>query len=404
MTRKLLVIGHGMVAHRLCETLVEAGARPAWDVTVVGEEPRPAYDRVQLTHYFETRDPQSLAIGTREYYAEHGIELCTSARAVKLDRAAKQVTLADGRVLGYDALVLATGSSAFVPKMPGTELPGVFVYRTIEDLEAIIAWSDKKRRAAVIGGGLLGLEAARAVQLLGLETHVIEAADRLMPRQLDVAGGTVLANKIRALGVEVHVGQAPSSIEGSSIEGSDRVHGLRFADGRVLEVDMVVISAGIRPRTELAEQAGLTLAPRGGVVVDDALTTDDPAIHAIGEVASHRGVVYGLVAPGYAMAETLARRLTGDTEARFESADMSTKLKLMGVDVASFGDALGSEAQARGETAVPVVLQDFVRGTYKKLLVDPTGKRVLGGMLVGDVAPYGELLQLTRSRARPRAC
>src|SRR5690606_32016591 len=281
--------------------------------------------------------------------------------------------------------VLATGSSAFVPPVPGVDLPGVFVYRTIEDLEQIIAWSEGKRRAAVLGGGLLGLEAARAVTELGLETKVVELAPRLMPRQLDDSGAKLLLREIRALGVDVLLGCSTERIEG---EGG--VSRLVLADGEVLDVDMVVISAGIRPRDELARAAGLGLGPRGGVMVDDQLLTSDRSISAIGEVAMHEGMIYGLVAPGYAMAKVVAARLTGGQDA-FKGSDMSAKLKLMGVDVASVGDPF-----IEGEGVETIVYQDHVKRVYKKLVLKPEGT-LAGAILVGDNSSYAQLAHAFRS-------
>jgi nitrite reductase (NADH) large subunit len=382
----LVVIGNGMVSHRLCESLRELDADDRYRIVVLGEEPRPAYDRVHLTSYFEDGNADKLLMGDAAWYAERGIELRVGARAVELHRDTRRVRLQDGAELDYDVVALCTGSAPFVPPIPGTYKPGVFVYRTIEDLDAIIAYAQNARRAAVLGGGLLGLEAARAVQQIGLETHVVELAPRLMPRQLDESAAALLCERVEALGVSVHLGQAPREILGDA-----SVQGLRFADGSELEVDMVVISAGIKPRDELARQAGLALGERGGVVVDDELRTSDPRIFALGEVALHKGMLYGLVAPGYAMAEVVAKRLVGQ-EATFGGSDLSAKLKLMGVDVASFGDPFCSS-----EPSKQIVFHDVVRGVYKKLLLSADAKRLLGGILVGDASQYPRLVALARS-------
>ncbi|MFI5308649.1 MAG: nitrite reductase large subunit NirB, partial [Polyangiales bacterium] len=383
--RTLIIVGNGMVSHRLCVSLRELDQPVRHRIVVLGEEPRPAYDRVHLTSYFEQRDAGKLLLAGEDWYREHDIELRTGARAVALDRSAQTVRLQDGSELRYDLLALCTGSAPFVPPIPGTHKPGVFVYRTIEDLEAIMEYAAGARRAAVLGGGLLGLEAARALQLTGLETHVVEVAPRLLPRQLDDRAALLLRNKIEELGVHVHLGVSPREVVGDA-----RVTGVAFADGEVLEVDMLVVSAGIRPRDELAREAGLEIGVRGGVVVDDELRTSDPKIFALGEVALHRDTVYGLVAPGYAMADVVAKQFCGEA-AVFTGSDLSAKLKLMGVEVASFGDPFEGR-----EPSKTLVLEDGVRGVYKKLVVSADAKRLLGGILIGDASAYPQLVALSR--------
>ncbi|MBL9123702.1 MAG: nitrite reductase small subunit NirD, partial [Planctomycetaceae bacterium] len=290
-----------------------------------------------------------------------------------------------GIEIQYDTIVLATGSYPFVPPIPGIDKQGVFVYRTIEDLERIIQFAHGSRRCAVLGGGLLGLEAARAAHELGLETHVIEFNPRLMPRQIDEAGSRALVQRIEAMGVRVHLGKSSKEVHGA---GS--VERLEFTDGTSLDVDMIIVSAGIRPRDDLAKEWGLTLGQRGGIVVDDCLQTSDSHIFAIGECAAHRGMVYGLVAPGYEMAEIVAANLTGQ-DRRFAGADLSTKLKLLGCDVASFGDY-----EAPPERATPLVFEDPFNGVYKKLLFNSDGTRLLGGILVGDASSYGVCSMLAK--------
>src|SRR5439155_133815 len=337
--RTVVVVGNGMVGHRFCERLATHDRGRRLRIVCFGEERRAAYDRVHLTAYMSGKNADALVVADAAWYASCGITLHLGERVIEIDRTARTVVSSAGRRVAYDALVLATGSAPFVPAIPGVETPGVFVYRTIEDLDAIRAWSARARRAAVIGGGLLGLEAAKAVHDLSLEVHVVEFAPRLMPRQVDTAGGEVLRRKIAALGVHVHTG-----MQTQAILGTDAVTGLRFAAGDDLVVDMVVVSAGIRPRDELARTAGLEVGPRGGIVVDAQLRTSDPDVFCIGESALAGGMIYGLVGPGYEMAEVAARRLCGDEDASFAGADLSTKLKLMGVDVASFGDAFADEA------------------------------------------------------------
>ncbi len=388
----VVVIGNGMVGHRFCEELVAMDADRRCRIVSFCEEPRAAYDRVGLTSFFAHRNAEKLVLARLDWYREQGIELHLGDRAAHIDRQARVVRSDRGRTIPYDAIVLATGSYPFVPPVPGIHNRGVFVYRTIDDLERILAYSSKARRCAVIGGGLLGLEAAKAAYDLHLETHVVEFAPRLMPRQLDDAGSRALVGKIEALGVRVHLGKATKAVLGDGC-----VEGLAFADGQALPVEMAIVSAGIRPRDDLARDCGLAVGDRGGIAVDDRLQTSDPAIYAIGEAALHRGMVYGLVAPGYEMARMAAANILGD-DRQFTGADLSTKLKLMGVDVASFGDY---ETQAAD--AVPLVFDDPFSGRYKKLIFNRDGSRLIGGILVGDASDYGSLLALCRG-GQPLPC
>ena len=386
MRKTAVVIGNGLVGHRFCEKLVEFDAEREYRLVTFCEEPRPAYDRVHLTSYFGHRDPGKLAVARLEWYRDNGIEIHVGDRAAEIDRARKLVVSQKGWSVPYDRVVLATGSSPFVPPIPGTDKRGVFVYRTIEDLDAIIEYANKARTCAVIGGGLLGLEAAKAAYDLGLETHVVEFAPRLMPRQIDDQGSRLLVRKIQELGVSVHLRKSTQQFLGNG-----KVEGMEFVDGGSLQVDMVIVSAGIRPRDELARDCGLEIGQRGGIAVDDHLQTSDPDIFAIGEAASHQGMVYGLIAPGWQMAETAARHFTGEA-ASFTGADLSTKLKLMGVDVASFGDY-----EASPDDAVPLVVEDPFAGVYKKLLFSPEGHKLVGGVLVGDASDYPMLSLLAKS-------
>jgi nitrite reductase (NADH) large subunit len=387
--KTVVVIGNGMVGHRFCERLVEYDRDHRHQVVTFCEEPRPAYDRVNLSKYFESRKAEHLKLACTTWYANQGITLHIGERAAAIDRDRRLVLSSAGREIAYDAVVLATGSAPFVPTVPGVDKKGVFVYRTIEDLEAILAWAGKSSSAAVIGGGLLGLEAAKAVRDLGLETHVVEFAPRLMPRQVDDAGARTLREKIEGMNVRVHLGKSTREFLGNG-----KVEGLAFEDGGRLEVDMVVISAGIRPRDELARTCGLAIGGRGGIVVDDAMRTSDPDILAIGEVALHRGMIYGLVAPGYEMADVAAANIAGNSRT-FSGFDLSTKLKLMGVDVASFGDPFFENDGARALT-----FHDPIAGVYKKFVLDAEGTRLLGGILIGDASDYGRLMGLIKS-AKP---
>jgi nitrite reductase (NADH) large subunit len=374
--QKLVVIGNGMVGFKLLEKLTNM--QHDFDITVLCEEVRPAYDRVHLSSYFTNKNADSLSLAPLPWYSERNIDLRLGEGAKSIDRNSKKITISSGEILAYDKLVLATGSAPFVPNVPGIQKKGVFVYRTIEDLDSMIYHAKACKKAAVIGGGLLGLEAAKALLDLGLEAHVIEFAPRLMPRQLDAQGSSVLQKKIEALGVSVHLNK-----NSKEVLGEESVTGLQFTDDTVLELDMIVVSAGIRPRDELAKQAGLTLGERGGILVNDHLQTSDPDIYAIGECALHGTMVYGLVAPGYRQAETAAKHLLGE-DAHFKGADLSTKLKLLGVDVASIGNATL-------ETAHTTVTLNSRLGVYKKLIYSDEQK-LLGAILVGDASDYGTLL------------
>ncbi|MEE3156630.1 MAG: nitrite reductase large subunit NirB, partial [Pseudomonadota bacterium] len=359
------------------------GALAHYQVHVFGEERQRAYDRVHLSEYFGGRDAESLALCAADYYSEHGVQAHLHEAVLEIDREQQEVVTANGR-LAYDKLILATGSYPFVPPIPGAEGNSRLVYRTLDDLDAIRAAAAGARRGVVVGGGLLGLEAANALKSLGLEAHVVEFAPRLMPVQLDEDGGAALKARIEALGVGVHLSRATSDI----VAGEDYAYRMNFADGESLETDLIVFSAGIRPQDTLARAAGLTVAERGGVVIDDGFCTNDPAIFAIGECASWQGRVFGLVAPGYSMARNLAALLVGRPHEAFSGADMSTKLKLLGVDVGSIGDAHGATEGARSYRYI-----DDINHSYRRLVVSADGKRVIGAVLVGDNSYYDTLLQ-----------
>jgi nitrite reductase (NADH) large subunit len=385
--RNVVVVGHGMVGHRFVEALRSRDADGGWRVTVLAEEADAAYDRVGLTGYTEHWDRGLLALPGNDYRGDELVDLRLGSPVAEIDRAAKSVMTADGERVDYDALVLATGSYAFVPPVPGHDLPSCHVYRTLDDLDAIRADALRAVEAGhasagvVIGGGLLGLEAANALRQFGLQTHVVEMAPRLMAQQLDEAGGALLGRMITELGIAVHVDVGTSSIERTQ-RGSVLV---TLSDSTVIESGLVVFAAGVRPRDELARTAGLDVAERGGVLTDLSCATRDPNIYAVGEVAAIEGRCYGLVAPGYTSAEVVADRLLGGA-AEFPEADMSTKLKLLGVDVASFGDAFGSTPDC-----LEVVVNDAVNQTYAKLVLSDDAKTLLGGILVGDASSYGVL-------------
>ncbi len=399
--RRVVVVGHGMVGHRFVEALRArdgvGGKGGSWRITVLAEESDAAYDRVGLTSYTESWDRSLLALPGNDYAGDAQVQLLLNTRVAEIDRAAKTVVTADGETHGYDALVLATGSYAFVPPVAGHDLPSCHVYRTLDDLDAIRAGaqraveSGRAEAGVVIGGGLLGLEAANALRQFGLPTHVVEMMPRLMAQQIDEAGGALLARMIGDLGIDIHVGTGTESIE--SVVHSDGSASMKvtLSDGGVIDAGLVIFAAGIRPRDELARAAGLEIAPRGGVLTDLACRTSDPDIYAVGEVAAIDGRCYGLVGPGYTSAEVVADRLV-DGAAEFPEADLSTKLKLLGVDVASFGDAMGST-----ENCLEVAINDAVNRTYAKLVLSDDARTLLGGVLVGDASAYGVLRPMVGS-------
>jgi nitrite reductase (NADH) large subunit len=476
----VLVIGNGMVGHHFVEEFVArrsaesllqingplalqsvAKISGAWSITVVGEEPLRAYDRVHLSSFFDGKTADDLLLGAADLYEQPGVELVLNDLVVTLDLAAKTATTASGRQFIYGHCVLATGSFPFVPPIVGIDTPGVFVYRTIDDLDRTRAYAATSRRGVVVGGGLLGLEAANALRLLGLETTVVEFAPRLMAVQLDDGGAKVLRQHVEGLGIEVRTSAAATAVLGGPLglasasgvcgaaaavvggaarrqqaqgrpalgadadgavgglagqvgvtSGSDvdeagvavacsetdsglaesgrfGVTGLALADGDVVATDLVVFAAGVRPRDQLGRDAGLVPGARGGIVVDNNCVTSDASVSAIGEVACHEGRVYGLVAPGYRMADVVAARLTGTAATPFEGADMSTKLKLLGADVASVGDPHFSGDE--------VILSDPRSGVYSKVIL-AADSTVVGAVLVGDTSAFMPLVQALRNQ------
>lgn len=381
--RHLVIIGNGMVGQHFLSSLVSSAIKDNFQITTFCEEPRPAYDRVHLSSFFSGKTAADLALAEEDFFETNGITLHLGDKAVEIDRASKTITSAKGQKLNYDTLVLATGSYPFVPPVPGHDRKNCLVYRTIEDLEAMKSAAVNSKVGVVVGGGLLGLEAAKALQDLGLETHVVEFAPRLMAVQLDEGGGAMLRRKIEALGVKVHTGKNTTQI----IDGETCINKMCFADGEELETDIILFSAGIRPRDDIARSCGLEVGPRGGIVIDNQCLTSDPNIYAIGECALWNGMIFGLVAPGYTMARTVVAELAGET-ANFTGADMSTKLKLMGVDVASIGDA-----HAKSQGALVYTYQNGAAEVYKRLVVSADRKNLLGAVLVGEVSGYGTLLQ-----------
>ncbi len=388
----VVVIGHGMVGHKFLESVLAESANVR--VTVLCEEPRPAYDRVHLSEFFAGKSADDLSLVAPGFFerddVRERVRLVLDAKAVSIDREARTVSVSNGETLAYDKLVIATGSVPFVPPIDGNDRADCFVYRTIDDLEAMQARGASATTGVVVGGGLLGLECAKALRDLGLQTHVVEFAPRLMAVQVDDDGGRVLRAKIEELGVTVHTQKNTTAI----VDGESAANRMVFADGTHLDTDMIVFSAGIRPRDEIARACGLDVGPRGGIAIDNECRTSDPHIYAIGECALWQGQIFGLVAPGYDMARNVAKTLAGEAMGEaaatcFAGADMSTKLKLMGVDVASIGDAHGKTPGSRAYR-----FADERRQVYKKLVVSECGTKLLGAVMVGDASEYGTLLQM----------
>ncbi|NOW93660.1 nitrite reductase large subunit NirB [Mucilaginibacter sp. SG564] len=382
----IVVVGNGMVGYKFCEKLLTRSSH--FNVIVFGEEPRIAYDRVHLSEYFNGKTASDLSLSTSSWYTDNNIELHLNDPVQEINRSEKTIHSLKGLTIKYDYLVLATGSSAFVPDIPGVEKEGVFVYRSIDDLELIKTYATNAKVGAVMGGGLLGLEAAKALIDLGVEeTHVIEFAPRLMPRQIDSTGSGMLLSKLKNLGLNIHLNKNTAAFV-----GDHKIEALKFNDDTSLPIDMMVISAGIRPRDELAKLAGLHTGTRGGIIVNEKMQTSDEHIFAIGECALYEGMIYGLVAPGYEMADVVASYLTGH-EKGFYGYDMSTKLKLIGVDVASFGDAFITEPDCR-----TIIFEDTHKGIYKRINISNNGKYLLGGILIGDADAYNMLLQTVNNK------
>lgn len=382
--QKLVIIGNGMVGHRFIEDFVEKANLEQFEVTAFCEEPRIAYDRVHLSSYFSHHTAEELSLVKEGFYEKHNINVLVGERALTIDRQKKIVLSQSGREVAYDKLVMATGSYPWVPNIKGNESQDCFVYRTIEDLNAIETTAKRSKSGVVVGGGLLGLEAAGALKALGVETHVIEFAPVLMAEQLDQQGGQMLRQKIENIGVNVHTGKNTQEIVAS---GKTARNTMKFADGSELEVDFVVFSTGIRPQDKLAKQCGLEIGPRGGIAINDHCLTSDPDVYAIGECASWNDKFFGLVAPGYNMAKVAVDNIL-DRENEFTGADMSAKLKLLGVDVGSIGDANGRTPNCKS-----YVYLDENASVYKRIIVSEDGKSLLGAVLVGDTESYSDLLQ-----------
>jgi nitrite reductase (NADH) large subunit len=389
MRETLVLVGHGMVGHRLVSELRRLDRAGRWRVVVLAEENYPAYDRMSLSVYLDGKSAQDLSLVDQELLVDPLVELRLGVTARRIDRAARLV-YTDQNPVPYHALVLATGSYPFVPQIPGRDLAGCFVYRTIDDLERIRLAARPGRPGVVIGGGLLGLEAANALRLLGMRPQVIESAPHLMPAQLDAHAGAVVGRLVAGLGVRVHCGVGLRAVEPDR-DGS--VAAVVLANGARIEASLVVFAAGVRPRDDLAASASLARGERGGILVDERCRTADERIWAIGECAALAGRCYGLVAPGYRMAETVVDQLVGPGTARFSGADLSTELRVLGVGAASFGDA-----HARTAGAVELCYSDHAADTYAKLVLDADGRILLGGILAGDTSAYPVLRPLVGHR------
>lgn len=414
--QKLVVVGNGMVGHYFVEQLCDQGMDQDFDICVLGAEGVAAYDRVQLSKYFESGSADSLMLASQEQYQRRGVALHLGHRVTEIEPVKKQIKTQQG-LFKYDHLVLATGSYPFIPPISGNDRQDCLAYRTIDDLEAIEIAASRARIGVVVGGGLLGLEAANALRSLGVETHVVEFAPQLMSVQLNDKGGELLKQKIEALGVTVHLDKATCEI----VDGEQALHRMNFSDGSYLEADMLVFSAGIRPQDTLARTSGLEVGERGGIVIDSSCQTSIDGIYAIGECALWQQKIFGLVAPGYQMANVVVSQLkalchrgsfagavdlngiesSGFTNScssfreetlQFTGADMSTKLKLLGVDVASIGESRGFEK------AQYVEFCDRQAGVYKKLWLDETGQYLKGAVLVGNVDEYSTLLSMYLSK------
>ncbi|WP_142061873.1 nitrite reductase large subunit NirB [Pseudarthrobacter sp. B4EP4b] len=391
--RRIVVAGGGPAAHRFADAMHARGL-DGWHVTVLTEEAHLPYDRVALSKALTEKDVD-LTLGTASMWDHPSLELKTGERVVKINAEAKTVETAAGNVVEYDELVVATGSNAARLPIPGAE--HTHVYRTLEDVwainEAITGLREKlgrKVNAVTIGGGLLGLESAAGTEQLGANPIVIDGSQWLMATQLDEGAGQAMGRLIKSKGFEVHGGVFPSEVLS---DDDGQVTGVLMADGRVIDADIVIVAIGVRPRDELfraadGEEQVFSLGQRGGVVINDYCATEVDGIWAIGEVANYGGMCLGLVAPANTMAEIVADRLHGG-DATFPGFDTATKLKLSGVDVASFGDAF-----AKTEHALEIVYADPARGVYQKIVTTDDAKTLLGGIFVGDASPYMSLRPL----------
>ena len=382
---RLVVVGNGMAAMRTVEELLfRAPSRYA--ITVIGAEPHPNYNRIQLSSVLAgEKTAADIVINPHSWYDAHGITLLTGQTATEIAPAAKTVSLAGGAVIAYDKALLGTGSKPLAPAIPGLELPGVQTFRDVADVDTMIAASARHRRAVVIGGGLLGLEAAWGLKRRGMSVAVVHLMPTLMERQLDAPAGELLRRDLTARGIgfftEAHT---------EEILGDERAEGIQLADGRTIPADLVVLAIGIRPNIDLARAAGLDV--NRGLLVGDDMRTSDPSIYAVGECIEHNGQVFGLVAPIWEQARVCGARLAGDEDAVYVPPPVFTSLKITGIDVFSAG-ALAASDEADEE----ITLHDEAFGLYKKLIL--RDGRLVGAVLYGDVADGSWYVELMRERA-----
>lgn len=373
---KLVMVGNGMAGVRTLEELLKL-APDLYDITVFGAEPHPNYNRILLSPVLAGEQTfEEIVLNDLDWYKEHGIDLHLGCKVVDVDRDARKVIAADGSEVGYDRLLIATGSNPFILPIPGKDLAGVIGYRDIADTEAMMATARTHKHAVVIGGGLLGLEAANGLKLRGMEVTVVHLADWLLERQLDRTAGKLLQSALEERGIRFRLNTSTSELLDN---GEGRVAAAKFSDGEVIPADLVVMAAGIRPNYELAERIGL--ACNRGITVDDTLLTSDPHVYSVGECANHRGIAYGLVAPLFEQAKVCASHLAGTGNAVYEGSVTSTKLKVTGIDLFSAGDFMG---EAGTET---ITLSDPIGGVYKKLVIKDDV--LVGACLYGDTADGG---------------
>ncbi|MCD5990945.1 NAD(P)/FAD-dependent oxidoreductase [Pseudomonas sp. CDFA 553] len=382
---KLVMIGNGMAGVRTLEELLKLSDE-LYDITVFGAEPHPNYNRIMLSPVLAGEQKfEDIVLNDLEWYLSNNIRLLLNRRVVKIDRAKRQVIADDGTVAHYDRLLIATGSTPFMPPMPGSTLSSVIGYRDIADTRIMIHTAKTRKHAVVIGGGLLGLEAANGLKMRGMGVTVVHIGKWLLERQLDKTAGQLLQTALESRGLHFRLNEQTEALLDN---GKGAVKAVQFKNGDVIPADLVVMAAGIRPATELAELAGLPC--NRGILVNDTLQTYDPRIYAIGECASHRGTAYGLVAPLFEQAKVCANHLAQLGFARYKGSVTSTKLKVTGIDLFSAGDFMG------GEGTETITLLDPISGRYKKLVIKDNV--LVGACLYGDTTDGGWYLRLIRSR------
>lgn len=386
--QKLVMVGNGMAGVRALEELIKLEP-DLHDITVFGAEPHPNYNRIMLSPVLAGEQTiDEIILNPVSWYEEHGIRLRMGRKVTRIDRARRVVIADDGSEEPYDRLLLATGSNPFILPVPGKELEGVIAYRDIADTQAMIETAATHRHAVVIGGGLLGLEAANGLRQRGMEVTVVHLAPWLLERQLDEIAGKLLQRALEERGIRFLL---PAQTEALLDDGAGRVRAVRFKDGQEVLADLVVMAAGIRPNTELARNAGIRCDHdgRGGISVTDTMqTVTDPRVYAVGECASHRGVAYGLVAPLYEQGKVVANHLARMGIGRYLGSQVSTKLKVTGINLFSAGDFMG------GDDTEQIVLSDPFGGTYKKLVI--RGDKLVGACLYGDTEDGSQYFQLIR--------